>query len=59
LVILVTPYLVEPTDPAKLRTPLQALLSPSSDVEYGFARRQGQTVTPGQAHLVGAAGYVY
>jgi len=59
LVILVTPYLVEPTDPKKLHTPLQALLSPSSDVEYGFARQQGQTVTPGQPHLVGAAGYVY
>ena len=59
LVILVTPYLVEPTDPGKLRSPLQSLLSPSSDVEYGFARQRGETPTPGQAHLVGAAGYVY
>jgi len=59
LVILITPYLVEPTDPGKLRTPLQALLAPSSDVEYGFARQQGETVKPGQAHLIGAAGYVY
>jgi pilus assembly protein CpaC len=58
-VILITPYLVEPTDPGKLRTPLQALLAPSSDVEYGFARQRGETIKPGQPHLIGAAGYVY
>ncbi|AXE96609.1 MULTISPECIES: type II and III secretion system protein family protein [Paraburkholderia] len=60
LVIIVTPYLVEPTDPAKLRTPLDALMSPSSDIEYSFRRESGDASTPsGQPRLVGAAGYVY
>ncbi|CAN7631184.1 type II and III secretion system protein family protein [Trinickia sp. LjRoot230] len=60
LVIIVTPYFVEPTDPAKLRTPLDSLMSPSSDVEYSFRRDSGDTSTPsGQPRLVGAAGYVY
>ncbi|MET3233682.1 UNVERIFIED_ORG: pilus assembly protein CpaC [Burkholderia sp. 1263] len=60
LVIIVTPYLVEPTDPARLRTPLDALMSPSSDIEYSFRRESGDASTPsGQPRLVGAAGYVY
>jgi pilus assembly protein CpaC len=60
LVIMVTPYLVEPTDPSKLRTPLESLVSPSNDVEYSFKHREG--AAPSQAdqpRLVGAAGYVY
>jgi pilus assembly protein CpaC len=59
LVIMVTPYLVEPTDPAKLRSPLDSLISPSSDVEYSFKRQSGDEPPPGQPRLVGAAGYVY
>lgn len=60
LVIIVTPYLVEPTDPAKLRTPLDSLMSPSSDVEYSLGRDSGDASVPsGQPRLVGAAGYVY
>jgi pilus assembly protein CpaC len=60
LVIMVTPYLVEPTDPGKLRTPLESLVSPSNDVEYSFSHQAGDTTsTTGQPRLVGAAGYVY
>ncbi|WP_250467342.1 type II and III secretion system protein family protein [Caballeronia sp. GAFFF2] len=60
LVIMVTPYIVEPTDPAKLRTPIESLVSPSGDIEYGFARMFGGTESaPGNPRLVGAAGYVY
>ncbi|WP_164853843.1 type II and III secretion system protein family protein [Paraburkholderia kirstenboschensis] len=60
LVIMVTPYLVEPTDPSKLRTPLDSLLSPSSDVEYSYRRQSGDAAADsGQPRLVGAAGYVY
>jgi len=60
LVITVTPYLVEPTDPWKLRTPLESLVSPSNDVEYSFDHRAGIEAPPaGQPRLVGAAGYVY
>jgi pilus assembly protein CpaC len=60
LVIMVTPYLVEPTDPGKLRTPLESLVSPSNDVEYSFSHQAGGTgLAAGQPRLVGAAGYVY
>jgi pilus assembly protein CpaC len=60
LVIMVTPYLVDPTDPAKVRSPLDSLVSPSSDVEYSFQRQAGQDAPPaGAPRLVGAAGYVY
>jgi pilus assembly protein CpaC len=60
LVIMVTPYLVEPTDPAKLRSPLESLTSPSSDVEYSFTHQSGdEPPAAGQPRLVGAAGYVY
>nr|WP_321799128.1 type II and III secretion system protein family protein [Caballeronia sp. J97] len=60
LVIMVTPYLVEPTDPSRLRSPLDSLISPSSDVEYSFRRQNGGApAQAGQPRLVGAAGYVY
>jgi pilus assembly protein CpaC len=60
LVIMVTPYLVEPTDPSKLRTPLESLMSPSSDIEYSYRRQAGDGPTASdQPRLVGAAGYVY
>ncbi len=60
LVIMVTPYLVEPTYPAKLRTPLESLVSPRNDVEYSFDHHAGGAASqPGQPRLVGAAGYVY
>lgn len=60
LVIMVTPYLVNPTDPSKLRTPLESLVSPSSDVEYSFRRQSGDTASgSAEPRLVGAAGYVY
>ncbi|SEF11123.1 pilus assembly protein CpaC [Burkholderia sp. WP9] len=60
LVIMVTPYLVEPTDPSKLRTPLESLVSPSSDIEYSYRRQAGDGPSASdQPRLVGAAGYVY
>jgi pilus assembly protein CpaC len=60
LVIMVTPYLVEPTDPSKLRTPLESLVSPSNDVEYSFKHREGADSSQSdQPRLVGAAGYIY
>ena len=70
LVIIVTPYLVEPVSPAKLHTPLESLrslLMPSNDAEYGFEKQQSRS-NPGrvdstnddsQPRLVGGAGYVY
>jgi pilus assembly protein CpaC len=63
LVIMVTPYIVEPTSAEKLRNPVQSLdgiLMPSSDVEYSLGHRQGSTEPQaGEPRLIGAAGYVY
>ncbi|MFL9963019.1 type II and III secretion system protein family protein [Paraburkholderia sediminicola] len=60
LVIMVTPYLVEPTDPSRLRTPLESLMSPSSDIEYSYGQQPGDAPSASsQPRLVGAAGYVY
>jgi pilus assembly protein CpaC len=60
LVIIVTPYLVEPTDPGKLRSPLESLISPSNDVEYSYKHENSDSsAQSGQPRLVGAAGYVY
>jgi pilus assembly protein CpaC len=62
LVIMVTPYIVEPTEPSKLRSPLDSLISPSSDVEYSFQRKAVQTgaqPSASEPRLVGAAGFVY
>ncbi|OXC80101.1 type II and III secretion system protein family protein [Caballeronia sordidicola] len=60
LVIMVTPYLVEPTEAGKLRTPLESLVSPSNDVEYSFKHRaSGAQSQAEEPRLVGAAGYVY
>jgi len=64
LVVIVTPYLVQPTDPGHLRTPMDSVstsvLSPSSDVEYSYQKKIGldplSSTTP---RLVGSAGYIY
>ena len=60
LVIMVTPYLVQPANPGKLRSPLESLVSPSNDVEYSFKHQEGAAPEQaGQPRLVGDAGYVY
>lgn len=64
LVIMVTPYIVQPTQAARLRSPLESLQSPANDIEYSFGRRFGHapgdgTASSAEPRLVGAAGYVY
>lgn len=60
LVVIVTPYLVNPTEGNRLRTPLDTLISPSGDVEYGFQHSLGLDPLSGNTpRLVGAAGFVY
>lgn len=68
LVIIVTPYLVEPTSPDKLRSPLDSVMQPVSDIEYSFDHAYdswksgvtGNTAPPvGAPRLVGQAGYIY
>ncbi|WP_414445352.1 type II and III secretion system protein family protein [Burkholderia sp. 22PA0106] len=62
IVIIVTPYLANPVDPKRLRSPIDSLVRRTSDVEYGFARGQARspadTGAP-QPILTGPAGYVY
>jgi pilus assembly protein CpaC len=69
LVIIVTPYLVEPTSSDKLRSSLDAVMQPVGDVEYSFqhafgargadsaGKEAGAAAT--QPRLVGQAGYIY
>ena len=60
LVVIVTPYLVHPTDPSKLTTPIDTVMRPSSDVEYGMSPQAGESASPDSApRLVGAAGFIY
>lgn len=62
IVIIVTPYLVNPVDPKRLRDPVSSLVRRTSDVEYGFARSQAGTPAgtgAPQPQLTGPAGYVY
>lgn len=60
LVVIITPYLVNPTDGNRLRTPLDTLMSPSGDIEYGVQRTLGIDPLSGDTpRLVGAAGFVY
>ncbi len=60
LVITVTPYIVKPVDPGKLRSPLSSLVGPGNDVEYTLMHSSGDSnPPPGSPRLQGAAGYVY
>jgi len=60
LVVIVTPYLVNPTAGNRLRTPLDTLISPAGDIEYDFQRSLGLDPLSGDTpRLAGAAGFVY
>ena len=66
LVIIVTPYLVDPTSPDKLRTSLDSVMQPASDLEYSFQHTYGSPGvrvsggdTGSEPRLVGRAGYIY
>lgn len=59
LVVIVTPYLVRPSAPGQLTTPLNSM-RPASDIEYLLQKKTGfdphQNKVP---RLTGAAGFVY
>jgi pilus assembly protein CpaC len=60
VVVIVTPYIVQPSDPGQLRQPLDSVTQASSDVEYVLQRSLGIDPLSGDApRLVGAAGFVY
>lgn len=60
VVVIVTPYIVQPADPGRLRQPIDALVRPSSDIEYVLQRKLGGDPLSGTVpRLVGAAGFIY
>jgi pilus assembly protein CpaC len=59
LVVIVTPYVVRPTDPDALKTPAQTL-RPASDVEFILHRRLNiDPLDSNLPRLTGDAGFVY
>jgi pilus assembly protein CpaC len=60
VVVIVTPYIVQPVGPGRLHDALDSVTRPSSDVEYALQRALGLDPVAGDApRLVGAAGFVY
>jgi pilus assembly protein CpaC len=60
LVVIVTPYIVQPTDPGRLRQSIDTVTRPSSDIEYVLQHTLGLDPLSGKRpRLVGAAGFVY
>ncbi|MFM0671082.1 type II and III secretion system protein family protein [Paraburkholderia sediminicola] len=60
LVVIVTPYLVQPAGETQMASPLDSIMSPSSDVETILQKKTGLDPLDGSTpRLVGAAGFVY
>ncbi|HEV3106533.1 MAG TPA: type II and III secretion system protein family protein [Trinickia sp.] len=60
VVVIVTPYVVQPVGPGQLRDPLDTVTRASSDIEYALQRTLGVDPLSDEApRLVGAAGFVY
>lgn len=60
VVVIVTPYVVQPVAGGQLRDALDSVMRPSGDVEYALQHALGLDPLSGSApRLVGAAGFVY
>ncbi|EIP85003.1 MULTISPECIES: type II and III secretion system protein family protein [Burkholderia] len=60
VVVIVTPYVVQPVGPGELRDALDSVTQPSSDIEYVLQRAIGIDPLSGDLpRLVGAAGFIY
>ncbi len=60
LVVIVTPYLVQPTDPGRLLQPIDSVTRPSNDIEFSLRSMLGLDPLSGTSpKLQGAAGFVY
>ncbi|MEJ8799925.1 type II and III secretion system protein family protein [Trinickia caryophylli] len=60
VVVIVTPYVVQPAGPGQLRDALGDVTRPSSDIEYALGRALGMDPIAGDTpRLVGTAGFVY
>jgi len=60
LVIIITPYLVQATDPGRLMQPIDNVTRAADDIEYVLQRTKGIDPLSGNTpRLTGAAGFVY
>lgn len=60
LVVIVTPYLVQPASAAHMTSPVDTIMTPGSDIETIVERKTGLDPLDGSTpRLVGAAGFVY
>jgi pilus assembly protein CpaC len=60
VVVIVTPYIVQPTSPGQLGSAIDSVTRPSSDLEFVLQRELGLDPLSGDTpRLVGAAGFVY
>lgn len=60
VVVIVTPYIVQPVGPGQAHDALDSVTHPSSDIEFALQRTLGLDPLTGDApRLVGAAGFVY
>ncbi|MGU7781119.1 type II and III secretion system protein family protein [Burkholderia sp. PU8-34] len=60
VVVIVTPYIVQPAGPGQLEQALDTVARPSSDLEFAVQRNLGLDLMSGDTpRLVGAAGFVY
>ncbi|RQS74427.1 type II and III secretion system protein family protein [Burkholderia sp. Bp8963] len=60
VVVIVTPYIVQPTGPGQLEQAIDNVARPSSDLEFAVQRNLGLDLMSGDTpRLVGAAGFVY
>ncbi|MCA3867397.1 MAG: type II and III secretion system protein family protein, partial [Burkholderia sp.] len=60
VVVIVTPYIVQPAGPGQLEQAIDTVARPSSDLEFAVQRNLGLDLLSGDTpRLVGAAGFVY
>ncbi|AOJ11454.1 type II and III secretion system protein family protein [Burkholderia mayonis] len=60
VVVIVTPYIVQPAGPGQLEHAIDSVTRPSSDLEFALQRNLGLDLLTGDTpRLVGAAGFVY
>jgi len=60
LVVIVTPYLVQPSDPGRLQQPIDSVTQPPNDIEFVLQGAMSLDPLSGTTpRLLGAAGFVY
>jgi pilus assembly protein CpaC len=58
--VIVTPYLVQPSDPGRLQQPIDSVTQPPNDIEFVLQGAMSLDPLSGTTpRLLGAAGFVY